>query len=120
MPMIEIRDYPVFMKIGWTKAERLAPQEVLVSLTAQLNTSCEEHIEDHLDLTLDYAVMMKHIDEILETKEFKLIETIVSRLGHSFLRDFELIKSLEVAVEKKIPFGLAKGATIKISHEFQR
>jgi dihydroneopterin aldolase len=108
------------MKLGWTDPERLAAQEILVSLAISLHGDYQASSRDDLKNTIDYALILEHIDSIIAFKELKLLETVVFHLGQSFLSQFPMIEHIDVSVEKKVPYGLSKGAAVRISQTFLR
>ena len=119
--IIDIKRYPVFMKLGVFKEEQIMGQEVLVSLRAQIDCDNLSLIKDELGRTLDYGKLISALDEILEDKAFKLVETAVDRVGTGLMQKFVQIHSLDIAIEKPLlPSGLGKGAKVSIEHSFHR
>lgn len=117
--VINISNYPVFMRLGYYPAERVCGQEVLVS--AQIELAPEIGSSDQLDTTVDYTEVLGLIDKILGNRKTKLIEHAVWQLGEALLTHLPLIFSATIRIEKPlIPNGIAKGAHISVQHTFHR
>lgn len=118
---IELIEYPVFVKIGCFKEERLHGQEVLVTLLANLASHVSPGLSDDIKRTVDYGSIISCIDRVLKDREFHLIETAVEMLGLSLLETFEGLSGLDVTIEKRIlPQGIAKGARVRVHERFSR
>jgi dihydroneopterin aldolase len=116
---IEIIEYPVFMRIGCFREERLHGQEVLVTVFAELGLHPDIDLNDELKKTVDYGEIIRTLDVVLKDREFKLIESAVKALGQSLLKQFAMVKHVDVTIEKPVlPGGIAKGGRIRIQDSF--
>lgn len=121
MTIIEIIDYPVFVKLGCFETERLHGQEVLVSIAAELSKEMDAGVTDDLNQTIDYGNLMKLVDDLFSGKTVQLIETILNDLGSSLISRFEVVEKATICVEKTIlPNGVAKGGRVKLSRVFTK
>ena len=122
MAVIKISDYPVFVRLGCFESERVAGQEVLVSLVLDLGPRGQGLARtDDISSTLDYAAALVAVDCLIANKAINLIESAVAIIGFGLLREFPSIFELDVTITKRrIPSGLAKGAIIAVSEHFLR
>lgn len=118
--IIKISRYPVYMKIGFYPEERLAGQEVYVSLDVKLDSKLSQSSEQ-LSNTLDYGLILKAIDQVLKDNEVKLLESAICRLGQFLIETYSKILSVRVELEKPIlPEHINKGAKISLVADFDR
>lgn len=116
---IEIIEYPVFVRMGCFREERLHGQEVLVTVFAELAQDPELDLNDDLKKTVDYGDIIRTLDWVLKDREFKLIESAVKALGTALLDQFAGVKLWDVTIEKPVlPGGMAKGGRIRIHDSF--
>jgi dihydroneopterin aldolase len=121
MLKIEIRDYPVFMKLGYRSEERYKSQNVLVSLKITVDDSADPGLTDNLEQALDYGQVTELIESILADQEYKLIETVVHLVGQRVMEKFRCVSQVRVTVEKTcLPQSQMKTSRVKISQEFDR
>ena len=122
MAVIKITDYPVFVRIGCFESEKIAGQEVLVSLVIDVGPiGGAEQSSDDISATLDYGQVLPVVTHLVCNQAIKLIETVVTKIGRGLLQEFTLIQAVDATVEKRrIPGGLAKGASISVSEHFHR
>jgi dihydroneopterin aldolase len=119
--LITIERYPVFIKLGHFPRERILGQEVFVSLEVELAPHLAAVMQDNLDETVDYAMLLATIDRELARQEIKLVETAVIRVGNALLALSPLIVAVEVRLEKPVlPEGMNKGARVSVAHRFVR
>ena len=118
---IDISRYPVFIKLGVFKEEQIMGQEVLVSVKVHVNLKDLSLIKDELSRTLDYGKIFAALDDILQDKAFRLVETVVDKVGRGLLQRFPPITGVEVRIEKPLlPRGVGKGARLSLMHKFYR
>ena len=116
---IEIIEYPVFVRIGCFREERLHGQEVLVTVFADIRMESGLALGDDLKKTLDYGDIIRTLDAALKDREFKLIESAVIAVGQSLIEKFLQVEKLDVTIEKPVlPGGMAKGGRIRIHESF--
>jgi dihydroneopterin aldolase len=122
MARIEIKCFPVFARIGCFDFEQAAGQEVLVDLNLDLaENNHSADFADEVSATVDYSEVLAVTDSVLTAQSYKLVETMVKRLGTELLSRFARVNSVDVRITKpRIPFGIARGATIAVQDIFQR
>jgi len=119
--VIHIRDYPVFLKLGYYDQERKLGQDVLVSMEVVLVEGLEPGRRDDLGDTINYAELVTTVNELIRGREIKLVETIVELIGTTVLEKFTMAHSVKVEVEKRVlPQDLVRGARISVSKDFRR
>ena len=117
--MIDIENYPVFMKLGHYSSERKFGQTVLISVRAHLK-EVKSPITT-LSQTVDYGEFFTLIDKTLKNKEIKLLESAIELLGSTMLRQYQLVHRLHLTMQKNIlPGAINKGATVRITQSFDR
>ena len=114
---LEIRDYPVFLALGWYPEERKCPQELLVSLT--IGYHYQRPASEILTSVVDYDAVIKQVDKYSQSWQFdsgvRLLETYGGGLVEDLLSSFPQIEDLEVTLQKKVfQDGFGKGASIKV------
>ena len=118
---MSIKNYPVFMKLGFRTEERYKAQNVLVSLSMELSSHVDPELSDDLERALDYGKITGFLDDILEGQEYKLIETVVNKIGLSLIENFEPISKVDVKVEKTcLPQMVLKTGRVTIKKHFDR
>lgn len=120
--VISIGGYPVYMRLGCFAEERLAGQEVKVSLKLEGPEGMTGREASLLDLpTLDYGQVLGCIDSLLAGKEVALIETAVAMVGHGLLAKFPALLGVEVVITKPIlPGHINKGAEISVCEFYKQ
>ena len=119
--VIQITDYPVFLKLGYYDHERVLGQNVLVSLEVELLPGSSPGKSDDLDDTINYGEIVAMLDGIAGNREIKLVETVVELIGSAILERFAAASRVKVTVEKRaLPQELVKGARISVAKDFLR
>ena len=117
---LDIDSYPVFVRLGYFEAERLAGQEVLVTICAKVAIE-GSFVPESLEAIVDYGAVMETVDVVLRGKSIKLIETAVHRVGTQILDGFPPVRWCRVTIHKPIlPRGIAKGARVSVTATFTR
>ena len=117
--IINIDQYPVFVRIGYFESERKHGQTLLVSLNIQIDV--QKDVTMDLDNTLDYSLLFKCIDSTLKDREIKLIESAIQLLGAEITQQFKVVKKVEVKIQKNLlPGAINKGAIVTITETFHR
>jgi dihydroneopterin aldolase len=121
MLQIDVRNYPVFMKIGYRSEERFKAQNVLISVRLVVSPAGDPGQSDDLNQAVDYGQVAHLIEELLAGKEYKLIETAVHAVGRGIIQQFPAVLSARVSVEKTcLPQSQMKTSRVKISRDFSR
>jgi dihydroneopterin aldolase len=117
--LIQVIDFPVYMKIGYRSVERLEAQNVLVSLDVNVDNDADPGLSDDLGRALDYGLLAGMIDEQLNGRECRLIETAVNLVGEAIMRANPRIKDCTVTVEKtSLPQSIMKTARVRVNKRF--
>lgn len=105
----------VHVLCGVSEEERALPQTLLVDL----EYSYEAAGEDDIARVVDYGVLVEEVARVLETDEFKLLETGARRVGEHVLSRFAAIREATVSVTKpRVPvarslYGVSVSATFR-------
>ncbi len=99
--IICLKDVRVYAHHGCLKEEELVGSSYLVqlSVTANLNQSCES---DDLDHTVDYVSLNTIIAEEMAIRA-KLLEVVAKRINDRVLNQHSLVSAVTVAVAKMNP-----------------
>ena len=115
---IELENYPVYMRLGCYRTERLVGQEVLISAVLDIGSV---PLQDDLAVTLDYAEVVATFDEVLQSCEVKLLEYAIMVLGKELLQRYPMVQKALISIEKPVlPENLAKGGRVRVSEQFLR
>ncbi|MEZ4742594.1 MAG: dihydroneopterin aldolase [Bdellovibrionota bacterium] len=122
MVTLEIKDFPVYVKIGVFPEERLGGQDLNLCLRAELDYDVWDLSDDcPLPDVVDYSQVIASIEKSLAGQNIELLEVAVKIVGNMLMDKFSRICSLNIKLEKPvIPNGLSKGAAISISQNFVR
>jgi 7,8-dihydroneopterin aldolase/epimerase/oxygenase len=72
-------------RIGVPDAERSRPQQILVDLEIDVDTRSAAATDDIND-TINYSKVLDRLEELADTSEFRLIETLAGRIAECVLR----------------------------------
>lgn len=89
--LIEVRGLKVMGRIGVTADERAHEQALVISIAARMDTRAASTTDD-LTATLDYEDLVRQISKIVQSEEYKLLESLADRLArrvleHRFVED---------------------------------
>jgi len=87
MDKIFLRELRVDMLIGVYEWEKQVPQTLQLDLEIGLPNSRAAQTDDIAD-ALDYAEVVRHIQAVLGSRHFNLLETLVEHIAQLILRDF--------------------------------
>ncbi len=104
---INIENIPCYCSIGIHKEERKMGQQLLISISLDINSSKLVQTDDIND-TVSYVDVYKTIQKIGENS-YSLIETLGEKIAESLLKNFSVAK-VRVKVQKPhIPFAGFQG-----------
>lgn len=88
MDIIFLHDFKAKTLIGIYPWERKVPQAIQLDLEIALPTSraCKT---DKIEDALDYALVIKRINEILAEKHFSLLEALAEHIAQTILKEFK-------------------------------
>lgn len=87
--------------IGVTASERAIPQRLLIDVELQLDTR-QAAASDSLSDALDYAEVAQAVQEVCQSRDFHLIETVADRIARLVLDRFP-VPEVRVLVRKTSP-----------------
>ncbi len=106
MDYITIEDLEVFANHGLYEEEANLGQKFLVSVKLFFDASAAGRSDD-LDKSVNYAEACADITKWMQTNRCSLIETVAERLAAKLLKDYGIVRSVEVTVKKPwAPIGL--------------
>lgn len=88
MDIIFLRDLKVETLIGVYEWEKRVPQALQIDLEIALPSSRAGQSDDLAD-ALDYAQIAAHIQEVLSTRHFGLLEALAEHIARILLDDFK-------------------------------
>lgn len=98
MSRISIVDLEVYYCVGVTDEERAKPQRLLVSVDLTLDFSTAS-ISDRIEKTIDYNALAEDLLKFGETRNWKLLEKLVSNIADYVLTRYKP-QSVQVEVKK--------------------
>ena len=107
-----IKDAEFYCSIGITAEERAHKQKILVDITMFRDT-VDAAKTDAIDSTVNYSSVYKQIQELLECKQYNLIETAADQISKLISRYFGLTKII-VCVKKPQAIKKALYAAVEV------
>src|SRR5882672_1842271 len=87
-----IEELEIPCRIGTTAEERATPQ--VISLSIQIYFSMEKAGRtDRIENTVDYARLIRQIQNLLQKKEFQLVEAVAEKVAELLLREKRVQKT---------------------------
>lgn len=99
MDSIQICDLEVYCHHGVLKEETVLGQKFLVSLILYMDMR-EAGISDDLSKSINYAEVSHLVKQEMESRNFKLIESVAEHLAKKLLQTFPLIDRVRVEIKK--------------------
>ncbi|MEN6445482.1 MAG: dihydroneopterin aldolase [Candidatus Cloacimonas sp.] len=84
---------------GVQEEERTLGQRFIVSVTLYTSSNIDNHIR-HLEDTIDYTKVYAVIKEIMESRQFYLLENCANTIADKLLTDFPLLNKLTICIQK--------------------
>lgn len=85
-------------RIGVTDDERAKPQRIVINLTIWPNVRFDE-LHDEINRTINYVELCRASRKFVQSREWKLIETLASDLSSELLDKFP-IQAVEIELRK--------------------
>lgn len=100
---------------GVQPEERTLGQRFVVSATLFTDDALDDKIRN-LEDTIDYTKVYDDIREIMESKQFRLLENCANTIADKLIEDFALITKLKICIQKpSVPIqGSLKGVEVEI------
>jgi 7,8-dihydroneopterin aldolase/epimerase/oxygenase len=98
--IIGLTEHRISCIIGDLPEERLQEQEIVVDI--ELSIPFEKVARtDHLQDTIDYRLIARHLDTLAITKKYKLIETFATEAIHSLFELWPCLLGVRIKIKKK-------------------
>jgi len=112
MDQIIIEELSVYYCVGVPDQERAWPQRLLVSIVMDMDFSAAA-ANDDVSRTIDYDLVSKRVMQLGEGRSWKLIETVVTEIADTILREF---KPSRVTVEvRKFALPDARHVAVRVT-----
>lgn len=106
MDKVIIRELEVYAKHGVFKEENVLGQKFVINADLYVDTR-KPGMTDELEDAIDYADVCHEIDIFLKEHTYKLIEKAAETLAEHLLKEFDLLKSVNLEIKKPwAPIGL--------------
>jgi 7,8-dihydroneopterin aldolase/epimerase/oxygenase len=116
--LIRIVDLEVLAHIGVPEAERAQAQRLLVSLEMTIDSFAHAASTDNIAWTVNYADIVKHVQQLAGKKARKLLETLSEEMAADLFKAFPI---RTVAIEiKKFVIPAAQYVSVKIERSRER
>ena len=95
--------------------ERKLGQRFIVSASLHTNSALDAGIRN-LEDTVDYTRVFADIKEIMESRQFQLLECCANSIADRLLADYPLIESLSICIQKpSVPIqGSLKSVEVEV------
>lgn len=113
MDKIIIKNARFLCTVGINKAERKEKKEIILDVEIYFDT---RNLADSIENTINYAEVYKKIKEVIEHKEYHLIETIAHDVADAILESFDTNK-VKLVVKKPSALANAEYAAVAITRE---
>ena len=107
-----VRDLTLSCNIGLTEEERLRPQRLKVNL--ELTLSPLPVLNDEIDETINYGILVKKVRNVCLQTKVKLLETLANDISETCFFD-DRIKTVHMRIEKLDRYPDVAGVGIKIT-----
>ncbi len=110
---IHVRDLLLRAVIGVTDEERRDRQDVLINIDFDVDVRAAGQSDD-IDDTVNYRSVTKQIIGLIEDAEFRLVETMATKVAAICLED-QRVQAVRVTIEKPqaLRFARTVGVTIE-------
>lgn len=95
--------------------ERSLGQRFVVSVTLYTDDALDSSIR-HLEDTIDYTKVYDEIRDIMESRQFQLLESCANTIADKLIQDFALLTKLKICIQKpSVPIqGSLKSVEVEI------
>jgi 7,8-dihydroneopterin aldolase/epimerase/oxygenase len=93
-----VRDLEIIASVGVFEVEHRYEQRVVIGLDLTVKDNYDG-VSEKLAEVLDYSVVVADVEQVVQSRHFKLIETLAERIAEVCLKDPRVI-SVRVTVEK--------------------
>jgi FolB domain-containing protein len=115
LDQIHIRDLRLRCIIGVYETERTERQDIVINLTLAGDFSAAGRSDDIAD-AVDYKVLKKQVIKLVESSEFRLIETLAERVAEICL-SHPKVRRVTVSVDKPGALRFARSVAFEITRD---
>ena len=116
MDKIFIRDLTVMTIIGTRPDERFAPRPVTLNVVMECDLA-EAGLNDDLFKSVNYQTVAEKLLELGRNNSYLLIEALAENSAALILREFDLVKSVTITVDKPHAIGSAASVAVEITRK---
>ena len=109
---ILVRDLEIMASIGVFEVEHRYEQRILVNLDLSVRDDYDGKSERIADV-VDYGALVAGVEQVVQSRHFKLVETLAERIAENCLADGRVLKVL-VRIEKPDILPSCKAVGIEI------
>lgn len=113
MDKIIIKNIQCHGILGINPEERLNKQTIIVNVIVEADTQVAAESEN-IDDAVNYFDVATKVRQLVETAEALLVETLVSDLAKMVLKDYPLVQSVMIRVEKPEAVEFADSVGVEI------
>lgn len=115
LDQIHIRDLRLRCIIGVYETERTERQDIVINLTLAGDFSAAGRSDDIAD-AVDYKVLKTQVIKLVESSEFRLIETLAERVAEICL-SHPKVRRVTVSVDKPGALRFARSVAFEITRD---
>ena len=107
-----VRDLEIMASIGVFEVEHRYEQRIVVNLDLRVRDDYDGKSERIADV-VDYGALVAGVEQVVQSRHFKLVETLAERIAENCLADGRVLKVL-VRIEKPDILPSCKAVGIEI------
>lgn len=113
MTTITIHDWHIQTIIGVHPKEKVTPQDLYI--TVALDVDCRRAlVSDQLADTVDYDALMTHMESVITTRRFELIEALAAACVVALFDFSDTIHRVDITVSKPLAIPRARTTTFRL------
>ena len=113
MTTITIHDWHIQTIIGVHPNEKVTPQDLYI--TVALDVDCHRAmVSDQLADTVDYDALMTHMESVIATRRFELIEALAAACVVALFDFSDTIHRVDITVSKPLAIPRARTTTFRL------
>lgn len=91
--LLDLGRIQLMLKIGVTEEERSVPQKIEIKIKADISNMLEFIKNDDISSTICYDTLLCKISDSIESKEYRLVETLALDINKLIKNQFPFIKN---------------------------
>ncbi len=112
---IIIRDLLLRTIIGLNDWEREKKQDVVLNITLYIDIKKPGQSDD-IKHTTNYKAITKHVIDVVENSDYKLLEKLVSHVAYDIVNKFD-VKKTTVSIDKLHALRFSRSVALEITRE---